>query len=161
SSLAKGFGVPVTVVGGSTGFIRGYKERSETRMHSSPPSFAHIAAGARALSVNQVAGEKLRTRLAGLVSRFQRGLRDAGLPVPMGRFPVQSVNLPPPLDPVAGQRALLRLGVCSVRHRPQCLHSTVVSFLITAEHSGSDVDAAVAALDRAAVGADRLVSAGG
>lgn len=158
SSLAKGFGVPVTVVGGSTGFIRGYKERSETRMHCSPPSFAHIAAGARALSVNEVAGERLRARLAGLVDRFQRGLRDAGLPVPLGRFPLQSVSLPPPLDPAVVYRALLRLGVRAVLHRPQCLRGTVVSFLITAGHSAGDIDAAVAALDRAAV---RLVSAGG
>jgi len=160
SSLAKGFGVPVTVVGGGTSFINGYKERSETRLHCSPPSFAHIAAGARALSVNQVAGERLRTRLAGLVGRFQRGLRDAGLPVPMGRFPVQSVSLPPPLDPAGVYRALLHLGIRPVLHRPQCLRGTVVSFLITAGHTVSDVDAAVAALDRAAARADRLVSAG-
>jgi 8-amino-7-oxononanoate synthase len=169
SSLAKGFGVPLTVVGGSTAFINGYQELSETRMHCSPPSFAHLAAGARALSVNRITGEHLRTRLAGLVDRFQRGLRDTGLPVPLGRFPVQSVSLPPPLDPVEVHQVLLRLGVRGVLHRPQCLGSTVVSFLITAGHSASDVDAAVsalghaaaAALDRAAARADRLVSARG
>jgi 8-amino-7-oxononanoate synthase len=169
SSLAKGFGVPLTVVGGGTSFINGYKERSETRMHCSPPSFAHIAAGARALSVNQVAGERLRVRLADLVGRFQRGLRDTGLPVPLGRFPVQSVRLPPPLDPAEVYRALLRLGVRAVLHRPVCLGGTVVSFLITAGHSASDVDAAVSALDRAraaaldhaAARADRLIGAGG
>jgi 8-amino-7-oxononanoate synthase len=161
SSLAKGFGVPVTVVGGSAGFIRGYKARSETRMHCSPPSFAHLAAGARALSVNRSAGERLRARLASLVDRFQRGLDDAALPVPAGRFPVQSVRLPPPLDPVAAYRALLGLGVRAVLHRPQCLRDTVVSFLITAGHSASDIDAAVAALDRAAASTNWLVSAQG
>jgi 8-amino-7-oxononanoate synthase len=160
SSLAKGFAVPVTVVGGSTGFINGYRARSETRMHCSPPSFAHIAAGARALSVNQVAGERLRTRLAGLVDRFQRGLRDAGLPVPLGQFPVQSVSLPPSLDPRSVYRALLRLGIRAVLHRPQCLRGAVVSFLITAGHSAGDVDTAIAALDRATRQADWLVSTG-
>ena len=160
SSLAKGFGVPMTVVGGSAAFIRGYTDRSETRMHCSPPSFAHLAAAARALSVNRSSGERLRTRLASLVDRFQRGVRDAALPAPRGRFPVQSVRLPPLLDPVAVYRALLRLGVQPVLHRPQCLQETVVSFLITAGHSEDDVDTAVAALDRAA-SPSRLADAGG
>ena len=148
------------MVGGSAGFITGYRDGSETRLHCSPPSFAHIAAGSRALSVNQVAGDRLRARLAGLVDRFQRGLRDAGLPVPLGRFPVQSVSLPPPLDPAAVYRALLRLGIRAVLHRPQCLPGTVVSFLITAGHSAGDLDTAIAALDRATHRSDGRVSSG-
>jgi len=160
SSLAKAFGVPVTVVGGSAAFVHGYRARSETRMHCSPPSFAHLAAGARALSVNRLAGERLRTRLAGLVDRFQRGLGEAGLPAPRGRFPVQSLTLPPPLDPLSVYRELLGLGVRAVPHRSECLRGTVLSFLITAGHSTADVDAAVAALYRSTAPAARPIARG-
>src|SRR5262249_57823202 len=94
----------------------------------------------------------------GLWSRFQGGLREAGLRVPLGGLPLRSVGLPPPGARAVVSRALLRLGVRAVLPRPQCLRGTVVSFLITAGHSAGDIDAAVAALDRAAV---RLASAGG
>jgi 8-amino-7-oxononanoate synthase len=150
SSLAKAFGVPVTVVGGSGAFIDGYRAGSQTRLHCSPPSLAHVAAGARALTVNRLAGDRLRAHLARLVSRFQRGLGDAGLPVPTGRFPVQPLLLPRGLDPASVHRALLGRGVLAVLNRPECLPRPAVSFLITAGHRTADIDAAVAALRRAA-----------
>ncbi len=148
SSLAKAFGVPVAVIGGSSQFIRDYEAQSQTRLHCSPPSFAHIAAGAHALAVNQFMGERLRARVAGLVDRLRRGLWHAGLPVPAGRFPVQSLPLAPPLDPVPVYQGLLALGVRPVLHQSTCLRSTAVSFLITANHSAADVDTAVSALIR-------------
>ena len=160
SSLAKAFGVPVTVVGGSDAFIDGYRARSQTRLHCSPPSLAHVAAGARALSVNRLAGDRLRAQLARLVSRFQRGLREAGLPVPNGRFPVQSLLLPRALDPASVHRTLLGQGVVAVLNRPECLPRPAVSFMITAGHRAADIDATLAAL-RCAVGRTLVSAAAG
>ena len=160
SSLAKAFGVPVAVIGGSAGFIRDYQAQSQTRMHCSPPSFAHIAAGTRALAVNQLIGGRLRAHVAGLVDRFRQGLYHAGLPVPAGRFPVQSLPLAPPLDPVPVYRGLVALGVRPVLHRSTCLRRTAVSFLITADHSAADVDTAVAALIRVIGTAQAAVGVG-
>jgi 8-amino-7-oxononanoate synthase len=150
SSLAKAFGVPVAMVTGSAGFIRGYLALSQTRVHCSPPSSAHLSAGAHALMVNQCSGERLRARLADLVDRFQYGLGQAGLPVPRGTFPVQSLRFPSPLDPVLVHRELLGLGIRAVLHRSSCLGGVAVSFLITARHSAANVDAAISALVRAA-----------
>jgi 8-amino-7-oxononanoate synthase len=120
-------------------------------MHCSPPSLAHVTAGAQALSVNSHAGERKRARLGSLVDRFRRKLGDAGLPVPPGRFPVQSLPVPRDVDAGAVYRGLLGYSVRAVLHRPQCRGAPAISFLITACHSAADIDAAVVAL-RCAMG---------
>jgi len=54
SSLAKAFGVPVAVIAGSGSLTGRYERRSETRVHCSPPSFAHLRAAEHALEVNRL-----------------------------------------------------------------------------------------------------------
>jgi 8-amino-7-oxononanoate synthase len=152
SSLAKAFGVPVAVIAGSRSLTGRYERLSETRVHCSPPSFAHLRAAEHALDVNRLQGEHRRARLAALVCRLQAGVRGLGQVIRPVGFPVQS------LEPVAGVPAavlhqrLLDMGVRTVLHRPACRAVTTCSLLITAEHTPEQIDRAIAALDRAISG---------
>ena len=65
-SLAKGFGVPLAVLSGSTRMIQRFVNQSETRMHCSPPAIATLSAAEHALSLNASRGDALRFHLAKL-----------------------------------------------------------------------------------------------
>ena len=91
SSLAKAFGVPVAFLAGPAGLVDRYEQRSETRVHCSPPSRAHVYAAQHALRVNATLGDPLRERLANLVARLQRGVRGLGYRVGPTAFPVQAL----------------------------------------------------------------------
>jgi 8-amino-7-oxononanoate synthase len=153
SSLAKGFGVPLAVLAGDRVMVAAYEAASETRTHTSPPSFAHLHAAARALAVNRADGDRLRERLAMLVGRFRGhlargGLRPRGLP-----FPVQV--LPDMSEPAARalHRRLLRFGVRTVLQRSCRRQGASLSFAITARHGPRDVDRAADILLHVAGGA--------
>src|SRR5262249_4786845 len=63
SSLAKGFGAPLAALSGSRALIDRFRERSETRLHCSPPSVAAVHAAHRALRLNRLHGDGLRRKL--------------------------------------------------------------------------------------------------
>lgn len=143
SSLAKGFGAPLAALFGSRTLIDRFRERSETRLHTSPPSVAAIHAAHRALRLNRSHGETLRRRLLDLVRRLRHRLIAAGLaPVAKLPFPVQSFRAErsPPVAHLLrwllrhGVRALLTKGCGAVAPR--------LTFLVTARHGLADIDAA-------------------
>ena len=114
ASLAKGFGVPVATVAGSGAVIQQYLARSETRVHCSPPSNAHLHAAIAALRINASRGDALRSHLARLVTQFRAGLGTVGVPLTPGLFPVQSTGAGARLDPLAVHRRLAGLEVGTV-----------------------------------------------
>jgi 8-amino-7-oxononanoate synthase len=63
SSLAKAFGVPIAMLGGSAALVEEFRENSQTRVHCSPPSAADVAAACHALKENRRVGDALRSRL--------------------------------------------------------------------------------------------------
>ena len=63
SSLAKAFGAPVAMLGGSRAFVERFHETSATLVHCSPPSAAAISAAGQALQMNRDLGDALRRRL--------------------------------------------------------------------------------------------------
>jgi len=146
SSLAKGFGVPLTVLAGSASFVSSYEGRSLTRVHCSPPSFATLHALRRALKVNAERGDALRLRLARLVRHFRRRLAEVGLTAEGNLFPVQTLDAPAGLDAESLHGRLQELGTRTVLHRPRADQGARISFIITAAHAPSDIDAAVGAL---------------
>jgi 8-amino-7-oxononanoate synthase len=167
ASLAKGFGVPVAVVAGGRALVRRYEVRSETRIHCSPPSNAHLSAAAHALRCNAARGDSLRRHLAHLVTRFRAALELRGVPLLPGLFPIQTMPPGTGADLRAVHRRLSDLGVKTVLHRQRCGRGLAISFIFTAAHREADVDRAVRALGialarvPAAPGeADRLVAAG-
>jgi 8-amino-7-oxononanoate synthase len=156
SSLAKAFGVPVAMVAGRTSLVERYERRSETRVHCSPPSLAHIRAAEHALEVNLRQGEQRRARLAGLVRQMQDGVGALGHQIGPSQFPVQA------LEPIEGVpaavlcRRLLEQRVRAVLHRPPCRRVATCSFLITAVHTPEQIDRVLAALYHAILGMSAL-----
>jgi 8-amino-7-oxononanoate synthase len=144
SSMAKAFGVPVAMLGGSEEFVEGFREHGATLVHCSPPSAAAIAAAERALQLNREFGDALRRRLAERVVRFRRRL--AGLRSADSLFPVQSLKLPENIDAHALYRALLGRGVRSVLHRDSRSGGLGIIFVLTARHELKEIDGAVEAL---------------
>jgi len=150
SSLAKGFGVPVAVLAGSEAMVRHFEASSQTRVHCSPPSAAVIHAAEHALAINEECGDNLRLRLAQLVRHFHSKLKEIGLSVKGGLFPVQTLAPTPELDAKALYERLLQCRIRTVLHRARNGHRPRISFLITALHRQSDIDHAVDALARIA-----------
>jgi 8-amino-7-oxononanoate synthase len=146
SSLAKAFGAPVAMLGGTARIVSKFRRLSETRVHCSPPSAAALAAARRALEDNQTFGDSLRRRLVDRVVRFREGLRALGLLPVHGCFPVQPLKLPPSVRAEDAHVALLRRGVRTVLHRASAAVSSRISFIFTARNRRSDIDQALEAL---------------
>ncbi|ETX02642.1 MAG: aminotransferase class I/II [Candidatus Entotheonella factor] len=142
SSLAKGFGVPVAVLAGSHPLVKHFKSKSETRVHTSPPSSAVLHAAERALAINQERGDVLRSRLERLVRQFRKRLAACGLSTTGGLFPVQTLSPMPDSDARLVHQRLLDLRVRAVLHRPRCKRGAAISFLITALHRFADIERA-------------------
>jgi 8-amino-7-oxononanoate synthase len=151
SSLAKAFGVPIAVLAGSEALIRRFEQRSETRLHCSPPSLAALRAAEHALAMNHVQGDRRRLYVSRLVARFRAQLRQIGLAAQGGLFPVQT------LDPVEGVSAetlqvrLLCRGIRTVLFRCCRGLGTRLAFLITALHRPAEIDRVIEVLDGAIV----------
>lgn len=148
SSLAKGFGVPVAVLAGSSAMVRRFEQASATRVHCSPPSNAVIHAAEHALAVSRRHGDRLRLRLWKLVCRFREGLAEAGLSTHGGRFPVQTLGPLPGMDPSELHEQLLQRGVRTVLHHTRDGFRAQISFLITARHRFQDIDQATETVRR-------------
>jgi 8-amino-7-oxononanoate synthase len=146
SSLAKAFGAPVAMLAGADELVSEFESKSATRVHCSPPSAAAIAAAAHALAINRRAGEHLRHRLAQLVARFRQGLWELNLIASSSLFPVQPLRLPAGVDVRAIHEGLLKRGVEAVLHRRSDGREALISFVLTARHSFSEIDHAVACL---------------
>jgi 8-amino-7-oxononanoate synthase len=149
SSLAKGLGVPMAMLGGSAADIERFEARSATRVHCSPPSFADLHAAAEAIRVNRDSGDAIRFRLAQLVRRLRAGLRALGLPLRGSLFPVQSLQ-PVRVRPAEFHERLQQFGIRALLHRPSCGGEVRVSFIVTARHTPAAIDRAVAAVPVAA-----------
>lgn len=146
ASLAKGFGAPLALIGGSRSLIERFKAVSKTRLHCSPPSQADLAAAHWALAVNFRHGEALRQRLLYLICSFRQGLRRLGLAAQGGYFPVQTLILPAHVRASGLHTALEWLGVTTVLHLAREGGEALVSFLFNASHSLADIEAGLEAL---------------
>jgi 8-amino-7-oxononanoate synthase len=155
ASLAKGFGAPVTVLAGSGAVVRWFEEKSETRVHCSPPSAASLAAAEHALAVNRKRGDFLRLRLAEMVRHFRRGLCGSGISPIGGNFPVQTLTHLSGLDPSRLYLHLLKKGIRTVPQRGRCGAGMKISFIITALHRKRDIDRVAHIIKRYADGAVR------
>ncbi len=145
ASLAKALGVPVTCLSGSADMVARFKVASQTRVHCSPPSAAHIHAARHALDLNEEQGEMARHRLAARVALFRRRLTDGGLRTTGGLFPVQSL---PPLPTTTAQEVHRRLLAAGVRTllRGGEGDSAHVTWVLTARHRREAIEQAAAAL---------------
>jgi 8-amino-7-oxononanoate synthase len=148
SSLAKGFGAPVAMLGGDRAAVLRFERDSETRVHCSPPSAASISAAAHAIAVNQARGDTLRRRLDTLLRRFRTRLAAHGIGAIGDLFPVQTLAPSKRWSATALHEALLRMGVRTVVHRDRHGRGARLSLLITAGHRPADIDYAVSCVAR-------------
>lgn len=146
SSVAKGFGAPLAMLGGSKAVITAFESESVTRMHCSPPSAAVVVAASHALAVNRRYGDALRKQLAQRVAHFRLKLRDLNVIATGGLFPVQPLTMPEQIDVRVLHEALLARGLQAVLHRSTDGADLRISFIITTRHSAGDIDWAVASL---------------
>lgn len=144
ASLAKAFGTPLAVLCGGAELVRSFEARSATRKHCSPPSVAVIRAGLRALALNRTIGDALRWRLWCRVSLFRARVRQLGLGLWGGCFPVQTIAPTPLLDGERLHTALRAAGVDTVLQRLR--GQPAVTFLITTGHTVADIEQAGATL---------------
>lgn len=146
SSLAKGFGAPLTMIGGDRETIERFEGLSQTRVHASPPTFADLRAAERALVVNREEGDYRRFKLVALVTRLRHGLRRLGLVLTPTAFPLQSVREAPGSPLPALYRRLGALRVNVVLRRPACASAIDLAFLVTASHLPQQIDDAIDAV---------------
>jgi 8-amino-7-oxononanoate synthase len=149
ASLAKAFGAPLAVLGGSAAMIARFRAGSRARLHSSPPSAAAIAAARRALRINRRCGACLRACLWTRVRQWRQRMAAGGLRCLGGHFPVQSVVL----ADGTGIDAAARVHACLRRDGIEALlqgtgAGPVLTFLLRADHRAADVDRAAGALQR-------------
>lgn len=151
SSLAKAFGVPLAMLGGSGELVERFLRRSETRVHASPPSIAVLHAADHALVVNATRGDAIRRYLAELVTRFRKRNLLAGVSGPGGIFPVETVASDSREDPVRLHRILRTAGVRTLVAREPTAPTEKLLFVFNASHRIEDIDQATnilaAALD--------------
>jgi 8-amino-7-oxononanoate synthase len=146
SSLAKAFGVPLAVLSGSGKAVEQFKNRSETRVHCSPPAVATVRAAEHALMVNRRSGDRLRLRLFRLVERFRLAVSSAGIRLTPGQFPVQTLAHASEVAMMRLHKRLLHRGVRTVLHRSPAEPDFRISFIITARHTPEAIERAAAVL---------------
>ncbi len=150
SSLAKGFGAPLAVLAATDAITLSFRSRSETRVHCSPPSIAAIRATEHALAVNRRHGDRLRLRLAGLVSRFRSGAIAAGFAVTGGLFPVQTIDPGSRAETIRTHDQLARSGIRTVLRKASG-DNLRISFLFNARQTPAQIERAIEALSAIAM----------
>jgi len=147
SSLAKGLGVPVASIAGPAAFITAVERLGPSRIHCSAPPISDIRAAAAGLLVNRSRGDRLRRRLAALLSRWRAISSELGLTTMGGLSPVQRFDVPRSA-PNAVLRSLAEQDIRAIITRPGCADRPMITIIMTTDHQVSDLDRLGAALHR-------------
>jgi 8-amino-7-oxononanoate synthase len=148
-TLSKALGVPVSFIAGPVSLVRALESSAGAAIHSSPPSVPNTAAALEALRINKREGDQLRRRVAGLVFKFQRGLRAENISFSSnGIFPIQTIPFQSSARALQAAQFLRRCGIWPLLqlNPPDYPKGSVLRFMITAAHRDLDVDRAVEAL---------------
>ena len=150
ASLAKAFGAPLAILSAASGTLKRIAREGETRIHTSPPSAANIAAGRNAVALNWTHGDHRRARLVRLVGQLRTELRKldlqsrSELPIPM-----QVIAMPSLRAAKAALASLDENGVRALVTRSCLGDLPSLTLLITARHAPADIARTTAALARA------------
>lgn len=134
-SLAKGFGVPMSVLSGPRNFVTAFAAHSETRVNSSPVSQAHLHAAVNAFRINQAAGDERRQQLGQHVSLFRSLLQQAGIEPGGGIFPVQSIRCPSPEFTIGLYETLRKNRIRTVLTTPHGSKQPVLTVVLRSDHT--------------------------
>ncbi|GAA4435694.1 hypothetical protein GCM10023188_27870 [Pontibacter saemangeumensis] len=134
-SLAKGFGVPLAVLSGSATWLKGFLRQSETRLHCSPVSAAHVHAAQYALAENRRAGAMLRQKLLQHVLFFKAAVSRAGFTSRGSFFPVQTLSRNRAISGQALYQLLSENGIRALLLEPHSSQEALVGFCLSAAHT--------------------------
>ncbi|MCS3799057.1 aminotransferase class I/II-fold pyridoxal phosphate-dependent enzyme [Niastella sp. OAS944] len=138
-SLAKAWGVPMAVMGGTRNNIGLFEQASVVRAYSSPVSNAHIQAAVNALHVNQTMGNQLRARLWRNVKLFRRQMAQVKLPVSNSCFPVQYVHHPGVGITTAMYNQLQQRGVKTVLSASHTGTHPILTLILRSDHTSEQI----------------------
>ena len=138
-SLAKGLGVPLSVMSSSASFINTFVRQSETRVHCSPVSAAHVQAALHALKTNRKRGSLLRQKLLQNIRLFQKLISGLGLSTRGDFFPLQSIYPEKPLQPHRLYLPLAQRGIRTLLLQSHVSRETSLSFCFSATHTAEQI----------------------
>lgn len=139
ASLAKGFGVPLAVIGGSAPIIAAVRKNGESGLHASGPTAADCAAVQRVLSMPARELDSRRDYLAGLTTELRRTLVDDGWRPVGWAFPFTLVDVGD--SAVALERELRRRGCAVLPLSPRCREQprAALGVALRTDHSRTDL----------------------
>ncbi len=144
ASFAKAYGTPISVVTGSHEVV-GVLRDGGNRLHSSPPSAPDLAAGARAVELDDV--PRRRAVLRARVLALRQALGAQGRPALGLPFPI--VSLPMPTRPACRWWKQLRLnGIDALVQQPRCRSGALLSMVVRCDHTPEDLARVAAAIRR-------------
>ena len=122
SSLAKAFGVPIAVLAGSEALIGRFEQRSETRLHCSPPSLAALRAAEHALAMNRVQATAAGSMCRGSSRAFALSCARSVSRRRVGSFPSRLS-----MRAIASTPALCTCGCFVAGYAPSCFAAVAAS----------------------------------
>ncbi|MCB0837896.1 MAG: aminotransferase class I/II-fold pyridoxal phosphate-dependent enzyme [Bacteroidetes bacterium] len=139
SSLAKAFGIPMAILGGSLKLISHIKRQSLMRVHCSPPSLLTVEGARQIFSLNKKEGDRRRSQLLKRVYLFQSGLKKHGIRTTRSFFPVQSLKGMNGSLIQAIFEKLKQEGIQCFLTRNHVFHPEI-TFIIRSDHSLEEVE---------------------
>ena len=140
-SLAKGFGVPLSVISGTRAFIEPFARHSQTRVNSSPVSLVHLQAAMNAFRINRLEGDDRRAALWRNICRLRILLQKAGIAVQGGIFPVQMIRCRSRQQTILLWEELKKNNIRTVLITPHGEQQPVLSFILHSDHTPGDIQA--------------------
>lgn len=140
-SLAKGFGVPLSVISSTRAFIGSFARHSETRLNSSPVSLAHLQAAMNAFRINRLEGDGRRAALWRNICLLRALLQKAGIAVQGGIFPVQTIHCRSRQQAIMLWEELKKNNIRTVLITPHGEQQPVLSIILHSDHTSGDIHA--------------------
>jgi 8-amino-7-oxononanoate synthase len=134
TSLAKAFGVPMAVIGGTSAFITAFKESSKTRIHSSPVSTVHLQAALNTFRINLNKGDMLRSKLWKNICLLKNKISQKTLVTGGGIFPVQNTRCRSSNETIRLYERLKKNKISTILLSLHNEQIPVISFIIRADH---------------------------
>jgi 8-amino-7-oxononanoate synthase len=140
-SLAKGWGVPMSVISGTAAFITAFAGHSETRFNSSPVSLVHLQAAMNAYRINRAEGDERRAVLWQHVSLLRNLLQKAGITLQGGIFPVQTIRCRSQQHCIRLYEELKKNRIRTVLVTPHGEQQPALSLIIRSDHAADEIRA--------------------
>ena len=148
TSLAKGFGVPLSVMSSNSNWIQDFLRLSKTRVHNSSPGVADVLAAENAIKLNLILGDQRRRLLLRNIIYFKKKLKKEGLNFKGHFFPIQILNNRNGNFPVNLYQRLLRLGYKVLLLKNPNNRMPLIGICITSVHSMDQINRLSNAISR-------------